>query len=66
MSQIDLFTKDMGVYIDKVIGFVELKFETLENKHKITSVIISSFHDEMCKGVFFLNNFSRLKSCNNT
>ena len=53
MNQIDLFAKDMGVFIDKVVGLVELKFETLDRKHKVTSVGTSSFHDEMCKGVLF-------------
>ena len=53
MSEIDLFAKDMGVYIDKVVGLIELKFETLDRKQKITSVGLSSFHDEIRKGVLF-------------
>ena len=53
MSEIDLFAKDMGVYIDKVVGLVELKFETLDRKQKVTSVGLSSFHDEIRKGVLF-------------
>ena len=46
MSQIGLFAKDMGVCIDKVVGLVELNFETLDRKRKVTSVGISSFHNE--------------------
>ena len=53
MSQIDLFAKGTRVYIDNVVGLVELNFETLDRKHKVTSVGISSFHDETCKGVLF-------------
>ena len=53
ISEIDLFAKDMGAYIDKVAKLVELKFGTLDRRKKITNVGLSAFHNAIQQGVQF-------------
>ena len=54
------FAKDIGAHIDKVVNLVELIFGKLDKTKTITSVGLSSFHDEESDGIQFLINFLRL------